>query len=156
MVPFASVIYVKSVHQTRFGCLREKFRFNRFGKVLWANPRWYAGFFRRQIECVVVRDSCTCGLLFCSMRFLLFAEMPSYYGALWHHGNHDKVPESVDNNEFFERDNPLSHFWGSCNKRLDECAAFLKAISIRTPAYTHQGNDMPLIDSLREECLCFF
>ena len=156
MVPFVRVIYVKSVHHIRFGCSGEKFRFNRFGKILWANPRWYAGFFRRQIECVVVRDSCTCGLLFCSMRFLLFAETPSYYGALWHHGNHDKVPESVDNNEISERDAPLSHFWGSCNKRLDECAASSKAISIRTPTYTHQENDMPLIDFLREECRCFF
>ena len=64
--------------------------------------------------------------------------------------------ESVDNNELFERDNPFSHFWGSCNKCLDERAAFEKSISIRTPAYTHQGNNIPLIDSLHEECRYFF
>ena len=33
-VPFVSVIYVKSVHQTQFGCLGEKFRFHSFGKIL--------------------------------------------------------------------------------------------------------------------------
>ena len=105
---------------------------------------------------VVVHDSCICGLLFCSMRSLLFAEMLSFDGVLWHHENYDKVLESVDNNEISERDAPLSHFWGSCNRRLDECATSSKAISSRTPSYTHQENDMPLIDSLREECRCFF
>lgn len=33
--------------------------------------------------------------------------------------------ESVDSNELFERDNPFSHFLGSCNKRSNECVAIL-------------------------------
>ena len=113
-------------------------------------------FFGDKSSVVAVHDSCICGLLFCSMKSLLFTEIPSFDGALWHHENFDKVLESVDNNKISERDAPLSHFWGSCNKRLDECAASSKAISIRTPTYTHQENDMPLIDFLREECRCFF
>ena len=83
--------------------------------------------FSDKLSVVVVHDSCTCGLLFCSMRFLLFAETPSFYGALWHHEIHGKVLEFVDNNEIFERNNPLSHFWSDCNKRSDELCSFLKS-----------------------------
>ena len=60
---------------------------------------------------VAVRDSCTCGLLFCSMRFLLFAETPSSFGVPCPHGNHDKVLESVDNNELEE----FHYFFRSCS-----------------------------------------
>ena len=81
MIQFVSVIYVKSVHQTRFGCLGEKFRFNRFGIILWGNHRWHMGIFWRQIECSCSPRFMYCGLLFCSMRFLLFAESPSSYSA---------------------------------------------------------------------------
>lgn len=99
MVPSVNVIYVKSIHQTRFGYLGEKFCFNRFGKILWANPRCTRVSFGDKSSAVAVHYSCICGLLFCSMRFFLFAETSSFYGAPWHHGNHDKVLESVDNNE---------------------------------------------------------
>ena len=111
MIPFVSVIYVKSVHQTRFGCLGEKFRFNRFGKILWINLRWYASLFRWRIEC-----SCSSRFIYLwtgvllneiPLRFLFFAAPPSSYGAPCPPGNHDKVLESVDNNKFFKRDNPF-------------------------------------------------
>ena len=59
---------------------------------------------------VVVHDSSTCGLLFCSMRFFPFAESPLFYGAPGLHENHDKVLESVDNNEVSARDASLSNF----------------------------------------------
>ena len=81
MVPFVSVIYVKSVHQTRFGHSGEKFRFNRFGKILWLILDGTYVFFGDKSSAVAVHDSCIYGLLFCSMRSLLFAEMPSFCGA---------------------------------------------------------------------------
>jgi len=107
MVPFVSVIYVKSVHQTRFVCLGENSALIDSGIFYEPILDDMRVSFGDKSSVVVVHDSCTCGLLFCSMRFLLFAETPSSYGAPW---EYDKVLESVDNNEFFERDNPLLHF----------------------------------------------
>ena len=93
--------------------------------------------FGEKLSVVAVHDSCICELLFCSTRFLLFAEMPSFYGALWHHENYNKVSEFIDKNEIFEQDTLLSHllgsYLGSYNKRSDECIALKKSSQSELP-----------------------
>ena len=82
MVPFVSVIYVKSGYTTHDSAAQEKnSTLIDSGKFYELIPDGMQVSFDDKLSVVVVHDSCTCGLLFCSMRFLLFAETPSFYGA---------------------------------------------------------------------------
>ena len=82
MVPFVSVIYVKSGYTTHDSAAQEKNpTLIDSGKFYELIPDGMQVSFDDKLSVVVVHDSCTCGLLFCSMRFLLFAETPSFYGA---------------------------------------------------------------------------
>ena len=128
MLPFVSIIYVKSVHQTRFNCLGENLLYIDSRNSYELIPDGMRVSFCDRSSIVVVHDSCTCGLLFFATKFLLFAETSSFYGTPC----------------------PM----GIMIKYLNPSTTMI-SISIRTSAYTHQGNDMPLIDSLREECRRF-
>ena len=62
------------------------------------------------------------------------------HGVPWHQENHDKVLESVDNNELSERADSLSHFWGSCNKRLLLLIHVLAFLAIRAYPVGNSGS----------------
>jgi len=50
-------------------------------------PMVRGGSFSDKLSAVVVHDSCTYGLLFCSIRFLLFSEISLIYSATRRHKN---------------------------------------------------------------------
>ena len=70
----------------------------------------------------------------------IFVDCCFAHGVPWHQENHDKVLESVGNNEIFEQDNLLSHFWGSCNKRLLLLIHVLAFLAIRAYPVGNSGS----------------